>query len=68
MLLCKSDILFGMEEVYEDVSVPFDPARLLPYECRLEPDDPKVEKVPRAYRGSMQYDVWQKPMYVTNHP
>lgn len=32
-----------------------DPAKLLPFECRLIPDDPNVEKLERSYKGSMGY-------------
>lgn len=32
-----------------------DPAKLLPYECRLIEDDPSVQKMERAYKGSMGY-------------
>ncbi len=35
----------------------FDPASLLPFECRLEPDDPTVEKLRRAYGGSMEHSM-----------
>ncbi len=33
-----------------------DPRTLVPFECRLEPDDPMVVKLPRAYRGSIEKD------------
>lgn len=30
-----------------------DPKNILPYSKRLEPEDPKVEKLPKAYKGSL---------------
>lgn len=41
----------------KDDELPFDPATLLPFECRLEPNDAKVKKLPRAYRGSISHDL-----------
>lgn len=31
-----------------------DPAKLLPYECRFEEDDPNTVKLPSSYKGSME--------------
>lgn len=35
-----------------------DPANLLPFVCRLLPDDPNVEKLERAYKGSIGHGVF----------
>lgn len=35
-----------------------DPAKLLPYECRLEPEDPDVEKLPKVFKGRMGEGVF----------
>lgn len=36
----------------------FDPASLLPFSCRLIPDDKTIERIPLAYRGSINRDVF----------
>lgn len=41
----------------EEYKKPFDPALLLPYSKRLEPDDKAVSKIPGVYNGSMSHSV-----------
>ena len=38
----------------DEFEPPFNPARLLPFTCELEPHDPNVERLPSKYIGSDQ--------------
>lgn len=48
---------------------PQDPLGLLPYESkRFVPEDPKVKKLPRAYRGSINNDFLNNSPPIERHP
>jgi hypothetical protein len=35
-----------------------DPRNMLPFSCQMEPDDPTVIKLPKAYGGNNQQVYW----------